>query len=86
MSPEISNQIIFFLLLAWDLFWKGIGLWRASKNNQNYWFVAMLLVNTLGILPIIYLRFFQKKQPESKIFNLDSIKDQLPSWLFPPKK
>jgi len=45
----------------WDLAWKGAGLWKSSKNNHMPWFVAMLIFNTIGILPIIYLGWFDKK-------------------------
>jgi len=50
--------------LAWTLFWKGFGLWFAARNRQSGWFVAMLLLNTLGILPIIYLIFFRPAKKE----------------------
>lgn len=48
-------------LLLWELVWKGFALWRAGRNNQPNWFVFLLILNTVGILPIIYLKFFQKK-------------------------
>ena len=46
-----------FVLLAvvWSLLWKGLALWRAAKRGEKIWFVVFLLVNTLGILEIIYL-------------------------------
>ncbi len=53
---------IVFALSLWDVVWKGLALWKAGRNKQNYWFIALLLLNTAGILPIIYLLFFQKKQ------------------------
>ncbi len=46
--------------LLWTAIWEGIGMWKAAKNGQVYWFIIMLLLNTLGILPIIYLLWFQK--------------------------
>lgn len=49
------------LVAVWDLFWKAVGLWYALKNNQRNWFVAIFIVNTIGILPLIYLKFYQKK-------------------------
>ena len=55
-------RVIFVIATAWELAWKGFGLWRASKNNQLTWFVCMLVLNTVGILPIIYLGFFDKKK------------------------
>ncbi|MGD8744490.1 MAG: DUF5652 family protein [Candidatus Woesebacteria bacterium] len=58
---------VFIILLAiWSLFWKGIGLWRSSKNDQKYWFVSILIVNTAGLLEIIYLAFFQRKGQKAK--------------------
>jgi hypothetical protein len=52
------------ILMLWDLIWKGIALWKAGRNNQLGWFIALLVVNSLGILPIIYILFFQKKKEE----------------------
>ncbi|MDX9913747.1 MAG: DUF5652 family protein [Candidatus Moranbacteria bacterium] len=49
-------------LLIWELVWKGIALWKAAKNNQLNWFTALLILNTVGILPIIYIQFFQKNK------------------------
>lgn len=48
-------------LMVWEMVWKGIALWKAGKNNQLNWFIAILILNTAGILPIIYIKFFQKK-------------------------
>ena len=57
-----SGVIIGIVALAiWDAVWKGIGLWKAGKNGQLGWFVAIFIFNTVGILPIVYVKFFQKK-------------------------
>lgn len=37
---------------------KGYALWQAARHNQPWWFVALILINTLGILEIIYLVWF----------------------------
>lgn len=53
-----------FLLVPvfiWDLVIRGIALWKSASHGQKVWFVFLLIVNSLGILPIIYLLFFQKK-------------------------
>jgi hypothetical protein len=52
------------LLAIWEIVWKGFGLWRAAQNKQTGWFVALLILNTLGILPILYLYVFSPKQPK----------------------
>jgi hypothetical protein len=51
---------VFYVLIVWVMAWKGLGLWYSAKNRQKYWFIALLLLNTLGIVPIIYLFAFCK--------------------------
>lgn len=60
LNPALLPVII--VLLVWSMIWKGIALWKAGRNNQLAWFVVMLIVNTVGILEIIYLAFFQKRE------------------------
>lgn len=38
-----------------DLVLKGFALWKSAKKDQNIWFIALLLVNSMGILPLVYL-------------------------------
>ena len=38
-----------------DLILKGFALWMAAHKEQKGWFIAILFINTLGILPLIYL-------------------------------
>lgn len=52
----------FFLLLIWSLIWKGMALWRAAKKDQKYWYIALLILNTAGILEIVYLLTFGKEE------------------------
>lgn len=56
-----ANSYILIIFALWELVWKGFALWKASQNKQRNWFIAILVINTIGILPIIYLKFFQKK-------------------------
>ncbi len=46
---------LFVIIAIWDLAWKGLALWKSAKNDQKYWFMAILVVNSVGILPIIYI-------------------------------
>jgi len=50
----------FYPVLVWTLFWKGIAMWKSARNNQFVWFFVSLGINTFGILPIVYLQFFQQ--------------------------
>ena len=58
----ISIILLLIPIIIWDLIWKGVGLWKSARNNQAIWFFFILIVNSVGILPIIYILFFQKKR------------------------
>lgn len=62
MAAELTAMMWLLPLIIWEAVWKGIALWKCGRNNQLKWFIAILVLNTVGILPIIYLRFFQKKK------------------------
>jgi methionyl-tRNA synthetase len=40
---------------------KGYTLWHSAKRNEIWWFIALLVLNTMGILEIIYVLFILKK-------------------------
>ena len=46
----------------WSMVWKGIALWRAGRNGHLGWFIALLIVNTLGILEIVYIFAFSRRE------------------------
>ena len=61
-----AGAVILLILIAWETAWKGIALWKCGRNNQLAWFVIVLIFNTIGILPIVYLLFFQKKPKKAE--------------------
>ena len=56
----IAMKAVWILALLWSLPWKGVALWKAARNNQKGWYVTMLIMQTLGVLEIIYIVFFQR--------------------------
>ena len=56
---------LFIALLIWSIIWKGLALWKAAKNGDTGWFVVLLIVNTVGILEILYIYVFSKKKEQS---------------------
>ena len=58
----ITHPIIMLLLLLWSLPWKGVALWKAAKNSHLKWFIFILVFSTIGVLEIIYIFFFSKKE------------------------
>jgi hypothetical protein len=62
-TPTNPAEIAFFIIIsAWSLAWRGIALWTAAKHSQRNWFIVMLIINTIGILEIVYLFRFAKKR------------------------
>lgn len=59
LSPGV--KVLLAILIIWSIIWKGVALWKAARNSQTAWFVIMLIVNTAGILEIIYILGFSKK-------------------------
>lgn len=57
-----SGLILLLIMVLWVLPWKVYALWTASKNNHKIWFVVLILVNTFGILEIIYVFGIAKKK------------------------
>jgi hypothetical protein len=55
-------DILWDIMLLWSLAWKGVALWKAARNNDKYWYVALLVINTVGLLEIIYIFFFSNKK------------------------
>lgn len=63
--PLLSNPAVLWLLLLdliWEGVWKGIALWKAGRDGHKGWFVAIFILNTLGILPIVYIYSFNKER------------------------
>lgn len=57
---------LFGVLIVWTLVWKGIALWKATREGRKDWFIILLVVNTVGILEIAYIFFFSKKKSQSQ--------------------
>lgn len=47
--------------VVWSLIWKGTALWKSARSGDKGWFVALLIINTMGILEILYIYVFSKK-------------------------
>lgn len=56
-----SFTALFVLLAIWSIIWKGVALWKAARNGSKGWYIAMLVINTAGILEILYIFLFSKK-------------------------
>jgi hypothetical protein len=58
LQVPLNSQLWYIALFAWAIVWKGMALWKAAQKEQKWWFIAFLVVNTLGILEILYIYVF----------------------------
>ena len=75
ITSILNNYSILIPLVIWMLVWKGIALWKSARRSEMIWFIALLVLNTLGILEIIYIFFVAGKktdeiQPDAQIDDL----------------
>lgn len=65
LSPTMQT-VVYTAIAIWSIIWKGLALWKASKKSQKYWFVALLVINTMGLLEISYIYYFSKRKSRKK--------------------
>ncbi len=52
-------------LIIWSITWKATALWKAARNRQLGWFLFLFIINSAGVLPILYIYYYQSdKSPK----------------------
>lgn len=51
---------LFVVIMIWSAIWKGLALWKAARKGAPVWFIIFLVVNTIGILEILYIKIFSE--------------------------
>lgn len=62
LTEEPGLFAFIFVLVLWSTIWKGFALYRAGSLKSVPWFVALFILNTAGILEILYLFVFSKRK------------------------
>lgn len=67
---EAINQLysdpLFVLIILWSLPWKAVALWKAARNEDKGWYIALILINLAGLLSMLYIFYFSKKKVTKK--------------------
>ncbi len=71
------SPLLLFLLIIWTFVWTGLGLWKAARKKSVAWFIVLFLVNTIGLLEILYIFVFSE---------LDKKRDKIEKISLPSKK
>ena len=76
MFGQLSSQLgisiwILVVIVIWSVVWKLLALWKSAKKGHTVWFIVLAIINTVGILEILYIYIFSeinygKKTPEKK--------------------
>jgi hypothetical protein len=64
--PTITLTPPLLLLAVWSIAIKGYALWVSARATQKWWFIALLVINTAGILEVVYLVWFA---PANRLTN-----------------
>ncbi len=67
----ISSQFgapvwLLYTIIVWSAVWKLLALWKSARKTQIVWFVILGVINTLGILEILYIYIFSEMKPKKK--------------------
>ncbi len=61
----VTWVLVFIAIIGlWILPWKAIALWKSARRGEVWWFIALLLLNTMAILEILYIFIFSKRKKE----------------------
>jgi methionyl-tRNA synthetase len=68
ISEQLGISIILIIcFLFWSYIWKLLALWKSARKNSPVWFILLALINTVGILEILYIFVFSEvKMNKSK--------------------
>ena len=63
-----------YLTIIWIIVWKGLAFWKSARRGSIVWFVAFLVIHTMGLLEILYYFIFSEmswgikdKKPKRKV-------------------
>ncbi|HLC70180.1 MAG TPA: DUF5652 family protein [Patescibacteria group bacterium] len=56
---------LFVVLVIWSAIWKAVALWYAARNGDKVWYVLLIILNTVGILEIIYIFAVHRRKQDN---------------------
>tara|TARA_Y100000310_G_scaffold261923_1_gene271459 strand:+ start:343 stop:540 length:198 start_codon:yes stop_codon:yes gene_type:complete len=65
MEQILTHPLFLVAVALWTLPWKAVALWKAAQRREKKWFVALLVINTLAVLEILYIFVFSRKPKSS---------------------
>ena len=75
MITELANGVgisyntmlfLFVLVVIWSAVWKLMAMWKSARKGSLGWFIVLGIVNTVGILEILYIYVFSEMKSRKK--------------------
>jgi sterol desaturase/sphingolipid hydroxylase (fatty acid hydroxylase superfamily) len=66
--------LLLVLIIIWSAIWKLMAMWKSARKGSLAWFIVLGLVNTLGILEILYIYVFSEMKREKKVGRTSKLK------------
>lgn len=67
LSSQFGISIwILAVIVIWSAVWKLLALWKSARKNHLVWFIILAIVNTVGILEILYVYIFSEMNSNKK--------------------
>ena len=79
LSAQLGMNIyLLAIIMIWSFAWKLSALWKSARRRSLFWFIVIALVNTVGILEILYIFWFSEnshlKMTRTKLKQEASVK------------
>ena len=68
------NPLLLAVILIWSIAWKLTALWKSARRGSLFWFIVLALVNTVGILEILYIFVFSELEHTKMIRHRREVK------------
>jgi hypothetical protein len=66
-----SISLPMILIALFDVILKAVAIYMAAGRGDRWWALALLVFNTAGILPVVYMIFFARR---SQIIEVEETK------------
>lgn len=76
IGTVIGFSLIAAVILIITIVLKGYALWHAARRSEKWWFIILLVINTMGILELIYLLFVVGKWHSFKEYTNPTTSNQ----------
>lgn len=73
INLSLFQTIALVIVSIWSLVWTMFAAWIAAKKNSKIWFIILLMLNTAGILEILYIFILSKRDSREKTSDSEKL-------------